>query len=337
MGINRRVVWLVLGLGTAAVAASILLLPGETSEPVKFEPVEGTEAQALLDAVRTGCEAAASAIHSGVGVITFRETEWHENGARRETEATCHLVQRGDSVRVLWERRSIADEWGTPDLNTAESIASSVSTWCLGSDGEVVTYYEPDTKRAYVQDRSSTFASLLQSVLTITHAPGHAIPASVFDPQTWSGRNIIGPRVVGRETLDGQECIVCEATEERVRDKGTLTRTYKYWINPNRGFSLVRFESHVRLAPSEESVLITRADIETSPCPDGLWRISSWRQDQYTISPTTGEPYLNARSTVTYSDDYQLNAPVTDDMLTIALPSGTKVHNELIDAEYTVP
>ena len=82
---------------------------------------------------------------------------------------------------------------------------------------------------------------------------------------------------------------------------------------------------------------MARFDIDTVPCGDGLWRISSWRQDQYTMSPSTGEPYLSARSTVTYSDDYQLNAPVTEEMLTIDLPSGTRVHDEVIDAYYTVP
>jgi hypothetical protein len=143
--------------------------------------------------------------------------------------------------------------------------------------------------------------------------------------------------VLGRETVNGEECVVVEVTKERVRDTGAYTHTYTYWIDPARGFSLVRFESHLRAAPSEESVLMTRADIETVPCGDGLWRISSWRQDQYTISPSTGERYLNARSTVTYSDDYQLNAPVTEETLTIDLPSGTKVHNELIDSRYTVP
>ena len=99
----------------------------------------------------------------------------------------------------------------------------------------------------------------------------------------------------------------------------------------------MRFEKHLRVAPSEESVLMARFDIDTVPCGDGLWRISCWRQDQYTMSPSTGEPYLSARSTVTYSDDYQLNAPVTEEMLTIDLPSGTRVNDEVIDVHYTVP
>jgi hypothetical protein len=30
-------------------------------------------------------------------------------------------------------------------------------------------------------------------------------------------------------------------------------------------------------------------------------------------------------------------APVTDDMLALRLPSGTRVRNELVDSEYTVP
>ncbi len=330
--------WLMLAGIAIGVLALVVLVPwrlaatGGLSDGV--EPVGAEEAEELLAAVRVGCEAAASAIQSGVGVISIHDTEWQEDGTRRETEATYQLVQRGDRARVLFEMRIIASRW---EMIAGGRIDSGASGWWLGSDGEVVTFYEPERKKASVADRSSLFARLLESVLTITHAPGHAIPASVFDPQTWSGRNVVGPRVVGRETLDGQECVVVEVTKERVWDTGASTRTYRYWINPTRGFSLVSFESRLRIAPSEESVLMTRADIETSPCRDGLWRISSWRQDQYTISPATGVPYLNSRSTVTYAGDYQLNAPVTDDMLTIALPSGTKVHNELTDADYTVP
>ena len=46
---------------------------------------------------------------------------------------------------------------------------------------------------------------------------------------------------------------------------------------------------------------------------------------------------LKIETVVTVADDYQLNAPVTEEMLRVQLPSGTKVYNELIDAHYTVP
>jgi len=46
---------------------------------------------------------------------------------------------------------------------------------------------------------------------------------------------------------------------------------------------------------------------------------------------------LKMETVVTVADDYQLNAPVTEEMLKVQLPSGTKVYNELIDAHYTVP
>ena len=331
MRTGRIVVWLVVGIGIL-VAGSTLMSLGEKT----FEPVEEAEEQALLNAVRTGCEAAASAVQSGVGVITIHDTMWQENGARRDTEATYQLVQRGERVRVRFETRTIADEWDAPDLNEGGRVTSSASRWSLGSDGEAITYYEPESKRATVGDRSSAFARLLESALTITHAPGHAIPASVFDPDEWS-EWASPPHVLGRETVNGEECVVVQVTRERVLDTGTYARTYKYWIDPSRGFGLVRFENHLREAPSEESILMARFDIDTVPCGDGLWRISCWRQDGYSISRDTGNRYLSSRSTVTYSDDYQLNAPVTEEMLTIALPSGTRVHDEGIDAHYTVP
>ena len=118
MRTGRSVVWLVVGVGIGVgivVAASILLSSVDT-----LEPVEEAEAQALLDEVRTGCEAAASAIQSGVGVISIHDTMWEENGERRETEATCQLVQRGESARVLFE-----------SLNAGGSIASSVTGGAL--------------------------------------------------------------------------------------------------------------------------------------------------------------------------------------------------------------
>ena len=330
MRMNRRVVLLVVGVGIM-VAAFILLSRGDS-----FEPVEELEAQVLLNTLRTSCQAAASAIESGVGTVTVYETVWQENGKRRKTETTYGLVCRREKLKAEWEARILVDQWWIPKRYKPNPV-NVVSNASAASNGKVATYYEPERKKAVVGDLSSGFpGKLLEGVFTITHAPGHAIPASVFDPDAWS-ELASPPHVLGRETVNGEECVVVQVTRERVLDKGAYTRTYKYWIDPTRGYSLVRFEDYLRIAPSEEPVLMTRADIETTPCENGLWKISYWQQDNYSINPNTDKRYLSSRSTIIYSDDYQLNASVTDDMLTINFPSGTSVYDELTDSEYTVP
>jgi len=83
-------------------------------------------------------------------------------------------------------------------------------------------------------------------------------------------------------------------------------------------------------------VVSVEIEAEARQYASGLWGVSRMWARQYRLDQLDTRE-LKMEVVVTVADDYQLNAPVTEEMLTIHLPSGTSVNNELIDVQYTVP
>jgi len=83
-------------------------------------------------------------------------------------------------------------------------------------------------------------------------------------------------------------------------------------------------------------MLLSHGELDLRKYGDNLWGLSEVRHEQYGLDDA-GERYLNIRQIFTFGKDYRLNPPVTEDMLTVDLPSGTEVFDERIDAGYVVP
>jgi len=146
-----------------------------------------------------------------------------------------------------------------------------------------------------------------------------------------------GPYVLGRQAVNGEDCLVVESVRTAPAGNGTQTEYYRFWLAPQKGFSVVKAEAKARGGVfGEGETVIAQGEAQLREYADGLWGISQVQQEQYMVDDS-GRRYLNTRTITSFSKDYAINASVTDEMLAVALPSATQVHNELIDAAYSVP
>jgi hypothetical protein len=208
----------------------------------------------------------------------------------------------------------------------------------IACDGEKVTSYEPDRNWAEIFGPDSDSRHQLRATRAIVMSPGHGVPEWELEQiklppgYEWNER-----RLLGREVVDGKECIVYEASHTAPRADGTtVTYYHRKWVDPQRQFTLSKSESGIRGGPYGEGFVLAEAEVETRQYADGLWGVREVRMEEHRLDDS-GNPYRMRYAVTTVADDYHLNGPVSEDMLTIQLPSGTKVYNTLIDAGYTVP
>jgi hypothetical protein len=247
------------------------------------------------------------------------------------------VASAGEKFKAAVETIYLTNEWTPPEpdmpiINTPGTVQRQE----IAYDGERVTSYELDRKRAEIAGPDSGAGRELRTVKLMTLSPGHGVPD--LPTQSCSSHHTrSGPYVVGREVVNGDECIVVESVDTVPRSDGTEVKYYfKVWISPARGFTMCRAEASAQGGPFGEGFLLGHTEIEVRPYGDDLWGVKQVRQEEYRLDES-GKSYIMMREITTFADDYQLNAPVTEEMLTVQLPSGTRVHNELIDAEYTVP
>jgi len=306
-------------------------------------PAKGIEApgnaEDLLAAVRLGCETAASRVSTSTGQVTVHEWYWRSNGELIETDAVYTVASLGDKFKGVAEVHYVKNEASVPESDSRQqSIApGTVLKQQLAYDGEKVTSYNPAEQCARIAGLDSQAGRDLTMMKLTVMNPGHGVPSLPTGSPSPHYITSSGPYVVGREVVNGDECIVVELVDMVIDVNGDEVAYHnRSWINPQRGFTISKSQSSARGGMFGEGDLVAQAGVETRQYADDLWGISEARTEQYALD-SSGTRYLQRRNITTFADDYQLNAPVTEEMLTIQLPSGTKVHNELIDAEYTVP
>lgn len=326
---------------TIAASVCVLLLAAVLTVTVRLDagavqPVFGEEAEDLLAAVQLGCEETKSRVSSSAGTVTVHEWHWRSSGELLETETQYTVASAGDKFRAVCETRYITNEWVSRESGLPFNPPGTVQRVDMAYDGEKVTRYEPQRGRADIAGPNSNWARELGSIRRSILSPGGGVPV-VRSVARSERRDPIDPRVVGREMVNGDECIVCElAYRTPLRDGCTGTFYDHIWVNPAKGFTFAKEESGARGGLFGDGMLLAEAEIDVRKCGDDLWGLSEVRHDQYGLDDA-GERYLNIREIITFGNDYRLNPTVTDDMLTVTLPSGTKVYNELIDAHYAVP
>ena len=322
------------------VITSVLLLV--CGVPAKADDSAGPTAGiaedngSLLAAVRLGCETARSRISTRVGAISMRESFWKGDEKWLETETVYRVVSEGTKVRVTADTTYIRNDWTTTDPGGVPIAPGTVMSKQLAFDGEKVVEYWPAENRAAIAGPESAIGSELRSITRIIEEtfPGAPDLDMEMPAPRYTTR---GPAVVGREVVDGEECVVVELVHVRVNSDGQEISWYhRYWIAPDMGFTALKAEFGYRGGRYGDGVVMVETEAEPRQYSNGLWGLSRIRARRYRLDESDTRD-LEIETVVTVADDYQLNAPVTDEMLTIKLPSGTKVYNELIDAEYTVP
>jgi len=295
-------------------------------------------AEELLEVVLVGCETAASAVSTSAGKVTVHQWYWRPSGEVLETDSVYTIVCGGDRLKIVKEvsymENQVTPREPNPDFRPFGP--GTVLRQQVAYDGEKVTSYDPAQRRAVIAGPDSAIGDELRSMKLAVYAPGHGVPD--LDPGSSSpGHTMSGPYVVGREVVNGDECIVVEFVATRTDAHGDEMKHYKRtWINPQRGFTISKSEGSHRGGVFGEGVLLSQLEVDTRQYSDSLWGISAARHEVYALDDS-GRRYLQLRTITTFAEDYKLNAPVTEEMLAIELPSGTAVYNELIDAEYTVP
>jgi len=267
----------------------------------------------------------------------MHESFWKGDKKWLETETLYGVVYDGTKLKITVDTTYIRNDTTTTDPGGTPIPPGTVMSKQLAFDGEKVVEYWPSENRATIADLDSVIGSQLTSIRGTIEGISPGVP-DLLGWQTFSPRYTRrDPAVVGRELLDGEECIVVEVTHLWTNADGQeITWYHRYWIAPHMGFTALQAEHGYRGGRYGDGVVSVQKQAEARQYSDGLWGLSRIWSQQYSLNESA-IPHLDSETVVTVADDYQLNAPVTDEMLTIHLPSGTKVYNELIDAEYTVP
>ena len=290
----------------------------------------------LLAAVRLGCETARSRISTRVGAITVHDSFWKGDKKWLETETVYGVVSEGTKVRATTDKTYIRNETTTTDPGGVPIAPGTVMTTQLAFDGEKVVEYWPAENRAAIAGPESAIGSELKLITATIEDILPGVPD--LDMEIPSPRYTTrGPSVVGREVVDGEDCVVVELAHVRVDSDGQEIAWYhRYWIAPDMGFIALKTEVGHRGGWFGDGMVSVERKAEPRQYSNGLWGVSRIWAQRYRLDES-GTRDLEIETVVTVADDYQLNAPVTEEMLKVQLPSGTKVYNELIDAHYTVP
>jgi hypothetical protein len=126
-------------------------------------------------------------------------------------------------------------------------------------------------------------------------------------------------RIVGREMLDGRECVVLEMT-------GPISRM-RVWVDVERGYAVPKYRAwYVRTVPylgwaiPGGSILLREEVAESRQYGEGLWGPAKFTRVEYRPDGTIEKKVYG-----TYDPEFKINVPIPEENLKLALPSGTQV------------
>lgn len=296
----------------------------------------------LLSIVQAGVDEAHSAVKSGKGDITVRLSRKKNTGGDLEIEKKYSIAFSGRKFRLSAQDRYVKND--PPDGYVPAGprhrlvAPGEVRVTELAYDSETVTRLIPNEKLATIGDANSPVGtSELSKYEMYVGILGLGGRTAVLNAQYPSLTSRIGPQVVGREYINGDECIIVERVDTLTLQNGEERKiTLREWVNPGKGFTTPRIRVWWNDANSQ-MVLQTAIDAELREYGNGLWGASKLTQTEYRIDPKTGQSYVSSQMVTTYDPDFQLNVPVQDADLTMSLPTGTRVYNEVLNTEYVVP
>lgn len=152
-----------------------------------------------------------------------------------------------------------------------------------------------------------------------------------FPPASVDRRAAGSARIVGREVLDGRECVVLEMTSPISR--------MRVWVDVGRGYAVPKYRAwYVRTVPylgwaiPGGSILLREEVVESRQYGEGLWGPAKFTRVEYRPDGTIEKKVYG-----TYDPEFKINVPISEDDLRPTLPSGTKVYDDPEGPSYTVP
>ena len=332
---------------SAAVLLLVCLFGGGICLTTGHEPVMAISTasaaendEEVLAALREGCANAVSAIRSGSGQATVYSWSKGGDGGILETEAKDDLKFRGDRFLL---RENVKYLRSDPPPGVPAQPPLTMRTSASSYDLEKVTILDQfDSLEAQARicdptrSRGKNSINLYKtSVAIVGYGVAHLVPRPEDLP---SFIELASVKVAGRETINGDECIMVDVVTTMHLPKlvelvkGTITQTVRRWVNPQKGYTIVKVQVWLEGSVYSAKTLVTEINTTVRQYETGVWGPEKVTYQQYDLK---GE--VTRKMVTTYDSAFKLNVPISDGDLTLTLPSGTKVHNELIDAEYTVP
>ena len=313
-------------IAVGTIAVMCWLASSNSSPAIKSNTADND----LLLLVQEGCKNAVSSITSGKGTVTVESWRHADDGRLLETKSTYEVAFAGSKCRVstkmLYVRNEPADGSSPEDTKLLIPPGTILQT-DLAYDGQKIQVLKPTSKTAIVGNTETLAAGAAYRM--------YRREAAVLDHGI--GLVPLTAEIVGREIVDGDECIVLEAVRTHSLPDGQSAKSlHRCWVNPTKGFTMPRFRAFVQGDELEASVLVDEFVTTFRQYGDDVWGPSRFTHNVYRPSKT-GEIRKSMSIVVTYDPEFQLNVPISESALKLTLPSGTGVHDELIDAIYTVP
>lgn len=304
---------------------------------------------AVIQMVNEGTSLATARVHSGCGTVT--EDLWlkKNDGGVLETQTVDSVCFSGDKYRREETRVCLKNEAGVGTEAASLMQPGSRFTKVVASDGEELTVYMPESKKATktnvpvgkAPNQRTAMDEYMQYKLRtelIIHGGLTIANMDEFVAYPPSKDAVISDfQVVSRETLYNDECIIVERTVQYSGKSGqTVLQTWRFWIDPDKGYLVPLIRQWIQTDTGEKH-LTDEIKTEIQQYDGfGLW-ISQVTESNY--RPVKGSDQYELKSkTVTKIDPaFKFNSEVASDKLMLVLPPGTEVHDESLDASYTMP
>ena len=333
---RKRIFWLVIPLLMVVATVCFTHLAGAST----FVPLTDQEAlPTLLD----GCRNAVASVHSGQGKVAYYRWFQSPAGDIIETETAYQVTFSGDKFRLSVDEKYLKNLPTAPPPSEFMLFApGTVRSRQVAYDGTKVTRYEPAKNAATIADIGSSAGRWgLQDYQGRVAFLGNGL----LEPDKWFWMGPprftrTAPKIVGRETVNGDDCYVLEVVFARATDPASHpVLTYWYWVDPNKGFTVVRRQSWVEGGPLyEQKALFSEQEVELRQYADGVWGPARVTHTEYSqIADSSGQHLKNFTSIATYDPDFLVNVAVDDAALRLALPSGTEVTDDSLQETYVAP
>lgn len=294
-----------------------------------------------LSVLLEGCRQAAASIHSGKGPVKILFSQSNEEEIWWEGSTTYTVAFSGSRFRETSETTVLKNVPQVPPpsgagieapgtMNIKQAAYDGEKATELFASGHSARIYAPRVVGSLVG--VGAFWRVKPSTTTLVDITNFGVPPkdTVRD----------APRIVGREAINGDECIIVELYDHSPTPEGSRPAHERWnwlWVNPQKGFATVCTRTWGRGSAYPEKTLITEIISELRQYAGGLWGPAKVTHCEFRIARASGKYYKEYEEVFTYAPDFQFNLPVSDSELTLTLPSGTLVTNELLQETYTVP
>ena len=159
-----------------------------------------------------------------------------------EYEDSVDLTFRGHLFKAVSERKTIVSngqsvEGGAPEgSGLREIIAKTAASY----DGKHAMNYDHDGSYAEIEKAKSEHAIPEYTVMLPTFQADYNIVDLV---QGQTIKQDVALKIAGSERVDGDDCVVLEASSHITYGGLTNLVRDRIWINPSKGYSVVRMQS----------------------------------------------------------------------------------------------